>query len=183
MDDNKPANPARRRIFQAAAAVGLAAPAAQPATAAPAHPARRAAGPLDARLRAHVKNVVVVFLENRSFDNLFADFPGTARPLSALAPSSTLQRDRDGSVLPALPKVWGGIVPQRQNLGGKDYAIAENAVQGLPNAPFLLTDADGKPLPEGIVTRDLWHLFYQNQMQINGGRTTASSPGPMPAGW
>jgi acid phosphatase len=40
----------------------------------------------------------------------------------------------------------------------------------LPNAPFKLTDLEGKPLPEGVVTRDLWHLFYQNQMQINGGR-------------
>ena len=40
----------------------------------------------------------------------------------------------------------------------------------LPNAPFKLADAEGKPLPEAVITRDLWHLFYQNQMQINGGR-------------
>ena len=26
------------------------------------------------------------------------------------------------------------------------------------------------PLPHGLVTRDLAHLFYHNQMQINGGR-------------
>jgi acid phosphatase len=31
-------------------------------------------------------------------------------------------------------------------------------------------DTEGKPLPEGVITRDLWHLFYQNQMQINGGK-------------
>src|SRR5262249_44074734 len=28
----------------------------------------------------------------------------------------------------------------------------------------------GEPLSRGIVTRDLVHLFYHNQMQINGGR-------------
>ncbi|MGC8006344.1 alkaline phosphatase family protein, partial [Salmonella enterica] len=24
--------------------------------------------------------------------------------------------------------------------------------------------------PLSLVTRDLWHVFYQNQMQINGGK-------------
>jgi acid phosphatase len=61
-------------------------------------------------------------------------------------------------------------VPGRQNLGGKEYLITEEQVHGLPNAPFKLTDLDGQSLPEGVITRDLWHLFYQNQMQINGGR-------------
>jgi len=163
----QPASPARRRIFQAAAAVSVAGglPLAQDAAARPAP-----AGSLDAKLKAHVKNVVVIYLENRSFNNLFANFPGTAAPLSEVPAGASAQKDRDGSVLPTLPTIWGGMVPARQNLGGKDYLITEEQISGLPNAPFKLTDIDGKPLPEGIVTRDLWHLFYQNQMQINGGR-------------
>jgi acid phosphatase len=161
-----PASPARRRIFQAAAAVGVAGGLPLGEVAAKAAPA----GSLDAKLKAHVKNVVVIYLENRSFNNLFANFPGTAAPLSAVSPAASAQKNRDGSVLPTLPKVWGGMVPARQNLGGKDYIITEEQISGLPNAPFKLTDVDGKPLPEGVVTRDLWHLFYQNQMQINGGR-------------
>ncbi|MEZ1394272.1 alkaline phosphatase family protein, partial [Klebsiella pneumoniae] len=40
----------------------------------------------------------------------------------------------------------------------------------LPNAPFLIKDAQGNPLPNGVITRDLWHRFYQNQMQIAAGR-------------
>lgn len=32
----------------------------------------------------------------------------------------------------------------------------------------LLGGALGMPLT--LVTRDLWHVFYQNQMQINGGK-------------
>jgi len=163
----EPASPARRRIFQAAAAVGVAGglPLMSEAVAKPAPP-----GSLDAKLKAHVKNVVVIYLENRSFNNLFANFPGTSAPLSSVAPAAAAQKDRDGSVLPTLPKVWGGMVPGRQNLGGKDYLITEEQMHGLPNAPFKLTDLDGQPLPEGVITRDLWHLFYQNQMQINGGR-------------
>jgi len=168
--DDQPASPARRRIFQAAAAVGLSASIAPASDAKPVRHARPVAGSLDAKLKAHVKNVVVIYLENRSFNNLFADFPGLVQPLSALPAGAALQKDRDGSVLPELPKIWGGMVPARQNIGGKDFIIREDDIRHLPNAPFRLTDAAGQPLPEGIVTRDLWHLFYQNQMQINGGR-------------
>jgi acid phosphatase len=170
----QPANPSRRKIFQAAAAVGLSTtlPAASEAAAAPkaAKAGKASAGSLDAKLREHVRNVVVIYLENRSFNNLFADFPGLAEPLSGVSPAAAAQKDRDGSVLPELPKVWGGMVPARQNLGGKDYLIKEDDIQHLPNAPWKLLDAQGKPLPEGLITRDLVHNFYHNQMQINGGK-------------
>jgi acid phosphatase len=170
-ESDEPANPSRRKIFQAAAAVGLSATLPSASEAAPVHKtAKVAKGSLDAKLKAHVKNVVVIYLENRSFNNLFADFPGLAQPLAELPAHAAAQKDRDGSVLPELPKIWGGMVPARQNLGGKDYLIKEDDIQHLPNAPFKLGDAQGKPLPEGLVTRDLVHNFYHNQMQINGGR-------------
>ncbi|HEV7814604.1 MAG TPA: acid phosphatase [Janthinobacterium sp.] len=163
-----PANPSRRRIFQAATAVGLAGslPLAPLAEAAPA----ATKGSLDAKLKARIRNVVVIYLENRSFNNLFADFPGTSAPLSEVTAAAAAQKDRDGSVLAKLPKIWGGMVPQQQNIGGKDYLIKEEQIKDLPNAPFKLSDADGHPLPEGLVTRDLVHRFYNNQMQINGGK-------------
>lgn len=160
-----PASPSRRRIFQAAAAVGLGAGLA-PATEAAPRSTPKATSSLDAKLKAHVKNVVVIYLENRSFNNLFAHFPGLAAPMPASAP----QKDRDGSTLPVLPKIWGGMVPGRQDVGGKEYLIGEDKIVNLPNAPFALKDAEGKPLPEALVTRDLVHNFYHNQMQINGGK-------------
>jgi len=166
-----PASPTRRRIFQAAGAAGLAASlpgvTAAPASK-PAQPAKAIS--LDDKLQANVKNVVVIYLENRSFNNLFADFPGLASPMSALKPADYQQRDYDGSILPTLPKVWGGLVPVPQDIAGKRYELKEDQLTGLPNAPFKLVDAEGKPLPESVITRDLWHLFYQNQMQINGGK-------------
>jgi acid phosphatase len=167
-EQDVPANPSRRRIFQAAAATGMAA--SLPALASAATTKQPAKGSLDAKLKACVKNVVVIYLENRSFNNLFANFPGTAAPLSAVPAAACLQRDFDGSVLPALPKIWGGMVPNTQDIGGKKYAIKEDDIKNLPNGPFKLVDVEGKPLPEAVITRDLWHLFYQNQMQINGGK-------------
>ena len=168
---DQPASPTRRRIFQAAGAAGLAA-SLPGVTAAPASKQAKPAKAmsLDDKLQANVKNVVVIYLENRSFNNLFADFPGLASPMSALKPADYQQRDYDGSILPTLPKVWGGLVPVPQDIAGKRYEVKEDQLTGLPNAPFKLVDAEGKPLPESVITRDLWHLFYQNQMQINGGK-------------
>ncbi len=163
-----PTNPSRRRIFQAATAAGLASTLPALTDAAPAK--KPVKGSLDAKLKAHVKNVVVIYLENRSFNNLFANFPGTQYPLSAVPASASAQKDRNGSVLPTLPKIWGGMVPTSQDIAGKKYLVSEEQIKDLPNAPFKLMDAEGNPLPEAVITRDLWHLFYQNQMQINGGK-------------
>jgi acid phosphatase len=53
---------------------------------------------------------------------------------------------------------------------GRHYRINEDAISGLPNRPFALRTPDGAPLPHGVVTRDLVHRFYENQLQINGGK-------------
>ncbi|WP_263262755.1 acid phosphatase [Pseudomonas sp. RIT-PI-S] len=126
---------------------------------------------LDKALREKVKTVVVIYAENRSFNNLFADFPGVEKPLSALKPQDYQQRDRDGSLLTTLPPAWGGVLQLGpQTLDGVTYPNGVQFQETLPNAPFPLKGPQGEDLPMGLVTRDLWHVFYQNQMQINGGR-------------
>ncbi|SFB13774.1 acid phosphatase [Collimonas sp. OK607] len=127
---------------------------------------------LDQQLRSAIKHVVVIYAENRSFNNLYGNFPGVQRPLAeAMQQGRYTQLDRDGKTpLAQLPKIWGGLVPQAQQVNGQRYVIAEGQITGLPNAPFKLSDQQGKPLPQGVITRDLWHKFYQNQMQINGGK-------------
>lgn len=163
-----PTNPSRRRLLEGLAAVGMAS--AVPLQA-QALPAATVGGSFDHKLKTHIKHVVVIYLENRSFNNLFGNFPGVQSPLSALPPEAYTQMDRDGRTpLAKLPKIWGGLVPRRQAVGGKEYLIGENDIPEMPNAPFPLRHPDGSPLPEGVITRDLWHLFYQNQMQINGGK-------------
>ncbi|MCD7036978.1 acid phosphatase [Pseudomonas sp. MAFF 311096] len=126
---------------------------------------------LDKALREQVKTVVVIYAENRSFNNLFADFPGVEKPLSALSAADTQQRDRDGSVLTTLPPAWGGVLQVGpQTVDGVTYPSEVQFQENLPNAPFALKGPNAEDLPLSLVTRDLWHVFYQNQMQINGGK-------------
>ncbi|MEX5629164.1 acid phosphatase [Pseudomonas marginalis] len=126
---------------------------------------------LDKALHDQVKTVVVIYAENRSFNNLFADFPGVEKPLSALSAADTQQRDRDGSLLTTLPPAWGGVLQVGpQSVDGVTYPSEVQFQENLPNAPFALKGPNAEDLPLSLVTRDLWHVFYQNQMQINGGK-------------
>ncbi|MBW8880491.1 MAG: acid phosphatase [Asticcacaulis sp.] len=163
--DNPP-GASRRELLGVLGVAGLMTGLPSPSDAAP----RKRAGLSDADLREHVKTVVVIYAENRSFNNLFAHFPGLQSPLSALKPEQYAQRDRDDSVLPMLPKIWGGLVKDEQVVNHQTYLIGEEAITGLPNQPFALRTPEGDFLPQGVVTRDLAHEFYRSQMQINAGR-------------
>ncbi|WP_338514214.1 acid phosphatase [Pseudomonas poae] len=173
---SKPAiDTSRRRFLGGAAVLGVGATlsACGNTSEAPGKPVDRPLTPqeLDKALREQVKTVVVVYAENRSFNNLFADFPGVEKPLSALSAAQTRQLDRDGSVLNSLPPTWGGVLQVGpQSVDGVTYPSEVQFQENLPNAPFALKGPNGADLPLSLVTRDLWHVFYQNQMQINGGK-------------
>jgi acid phosphatase len=111
-----------------------------------------------------IATIVVIYAENRSFDNLYGSFPG-ANGLSQVTPAGYTQLDRDGSVLKELPPVWGGLTAK-----GVVPAVTQAQTEHLPNAPFAIDDPKGLNTPLSVSTRDLWHLFYQNQMQIDGGK-------------
>ena len=138
-------------------------------------PTRPTAASGDA-LQKNVKTIVVIYAENRSFDNLFGKFPGAngvatvmgsdGKPKSAYIP----QKDRDGvTVLATLPKTWQGVT----QAGTMPVVTAEQSA-GLPNGPFAVETAfqssASVTLSTGTVTRDLWHRFFENQMQIAGGK-------------
>jgi acid phosphatase len=125
---------------------------------------------VDAALRRQIETIVVIFAENRSFNCLFADFPGLAEPLAKVSAERATQRDRDGSVLPHLPPVWDGMVPVEQVVEHRTHKIGQDDLPRQANAPYALCTPAGDPLPTGLVTRDLVHQFYENQLQINGGR-------------
>lgn len=108
---------------------------------------------------SRIKNVVVIYGENRSFDNLYGLFPGADGVLQA-KPGQSLQTDRDGKPLAMLPPIWGGLNAQ----------VAEDKTLSLANAPFRIDDPQGFNQPLTVETRDLVHRFYQHQMQLNGGR-------------
>ncbi len=111
-----------------------------------------------------IDTVVVIYAENRSFDNLYGSFPG-ATGLQNVTPENSRQLDRDGSVLKELPPVWNNLTAK-----GVTPVVTQAQTEHLPNAPFAIDDPKGFNTQLGVVTHDLWHLFYQNQMQINGGK-------------
>lgn len=170
-----PVDTSRRRFLGGAAVLGVGATlsACGNTSEAPGKPVARplTSQELDKALHDQVKTVVVIYAENRSFNNLFADFPGVEKPLSALSAADTQQRDRDGSPLTTLPPAWGGVLQVGpQTVDGVTYPSEVQFQENLPNAPFALKGPDAEDLPLSLVTRDLWHVFYQNQMQINGGK-------------
>ncbi len=126
-------------------------------------------------LRSHIDTIVVIYAENRAFDNLYGNFPGArnlsevidrdGRPLPGFHP----QLDRDGSVLPVLPPTWGGVTA-----AGVTPVVTQQQSVGLPNAPFSIehgfTAQAQVTLSTATVTRDLWHRFFEHQMQIDGGK-------------
>jgi phospholipase C len=97
---------------------------------------------------APIGHVVVIYLENRSFDNLYGDFPG-ADGLAAARASGTEQVDASGAPYATLPQAAGTPFPN-----------------DLPNAPFDIT----RYVPADQPTRDLVHRYYQERAQIDGGR-------------
>jgi acid phosphatase len=103
-----------------------------------------------------IEHIVVIYAENRSFDNLYGLFPG-ADGIANATPAQYTQVDRDGKPLAMLPPVWKGKEA--------DAAFPRD----LPNRPFRI-DAPPINLPLFTATRDLIHEFYRNQEQINGGR-------------
>jgi acid phosphatase len=127
----------------------------------------------DAAAISGIQNVVVIYAENRSFDNMYGLFPG-ANGIPGVNPTSTggylPQRDFDGSVLPVLPPAWGGLTAN-----GQPVTLTQAQSAGMPNRPFQIdatagVNGSGVVVDQHIVTRDLVHRFYNNMLQINGGR-------------
>jgi acid phosphatase len=126
-------------------------------------------------LRSKVSTIVVIYAENRAFDNLYGNFPGAVGLGEVLdrdghpRPAYVPQRDRDGTVLPVLPPTWQGVTAT-----GYQPVVTQTQSMGLPNAPFAIghafTAQSGVTLGSSTVTRDLVHKFFEHQMQIDGGK-------------
>ena len=96
-----------------------------------------------------VKHVVVIYLENHSFDNLYGEFPN-ANGLADATPSHIIQVDSAGNAYSTLPPIPGtSLFPSN-----------------LPNKYF---DID-QYVSNNLMTPDVLHRFYQEQLQIDGGK-------------
>ena len=174
MSDEKDKAPqvdsSRRRFLAGAAALGAGAATLSACGGfehdAPANPQPLSPVELDKKLHEQVKTIVVIYAENRSFNNLFANFPGVEKPLSALKPADYQQRDRDGSLLQTLPPAWGGVLQVGpQTVDGVTYAPGVQFQENLPNAPFALKGPNAEDLPLSLVTRDLLDSGQSAELQ------------------
>ncbi len=104
---------------------------------------------------ARIGHIIVISLENHSFDNLFGTFPGAVGLESAK--NAAKQTDRDGKIYSFLPPVMNHSKLKAR----RDTRFPEQ----LRNEPFLIE----KYVAQNQRTVDLVHRFYQHQQQINGG--------------
>src|SRR5690349_4271202 len=103
-----------------------------------------------------LKHIIVVYMENWSFDSLYGMFPG-ANGL-ANATNAAPQVDKDGKVYDKLP---APLNSNQKDSNGK-YAVDSRFPADLPNKPFEID----KFVPTTDMTGDLVHRFYQEQYQI-----------------
>ena len=127
-----------------------------------------------------IETVVVIYAENRRFDNLYGHFPG-ANGIENASPESLRQLDRDGALLQELPPVWDGLTAK-----GVTPPVTQAKTAHLPNGRSPSTIRRASTYPSAPSPIDLWHRFYQNQMQIDGGKNDMfvawADSGAMPMG-
>ena len=115
-----------------------------------------------------IQNVVVIYAENHSFDNLYGLFPG-ADGIGRATPEQMTQLDHDGTPLKEL-LVFGP--------DGKPNP----AYPRLPNAPFRI-DAPPVNRPPTVIVPSPVHDFFFNQEQINGGKNNMFAAMSQVGGW
>ncbi|MDP2904114.1 MAG: alkaline phosphatase family protein, partial [Methylovulum sp.] len=103
-----------------------------------------------------IGHIIIIYAENRSFDNLYGLFPG-ANGINQASVGQTTQLDHDGKPFARLPPIWASKTDNTPTIDAP-----------LPNQPFQI---DGPPLnlPLSAQSRDLVHRYYQNIEQHAGG--------------
>jgi phospholipase C len=110
-----------------------------------------------------LSHILVLYLENRSFDNMFGEFPGANG--IANAGDAAIQRDREGKPFTTLP-----VVDKPFNIAKNPPELRDIAgLADLPNKPFAI-DGIRPGVTTATFTRDLIHAFYTHRSQIHGGR-------------
>jgi phospholipase C len=103
-----------------------------------------------------IEHIVVIYLENHGFDELFGHFPGADG--LANAGKRAIQVDKDGKPYKTLPAVI--------DTTKKPPAPDPRFPADLPNRPFPM----GKYVSLDTKFPDLVHRYYHEQAQIDGGK-------------
>ncbi len=114
-----------------------------------------------------IQNIVVIYAENHSFDNLYGLFPGANGVSQATAEQMT-QLDHDGTPLKEL------LVFTR---GAPDPAYPR-----MPNKPFRI-DAPPVSRPPTVIVPSPTHDYFYHLEQINGGKNNMFAAMSQVGGW
>ncbi|HSK86591.1 MAG TPA: alkaline phosphatase family protein [Rubrobacter sp.] len=114
-----------------------------------------------------IDHVIVIFMENHSFDNLYGHFPGANGLDSPGARVTQVNKKGEPYKTLSQPRKNGSVVvdPNKSTKtqpSGPDRRFPDD----LPNAPFPINTF--VPLDEQIPSP--MHKFYQHKLQINGGK-------------
>lgn len=96
-----------------------------------------------------INHMVVIYMENHSFDNLYGEFKG-ANGIKNAKKGNFVQVDEDGRPYQYLPEI------------PRNNAFPTN----LPNELFNIDQY----VPSDKKTPDVTHRFFHNQLQIDGGK-------------
>lgn len=96
-----------------------------------------------------INHVVVIYMENHSFDNLYGEFKG-ANGIENAKRGNFVQVDKQGKPYKYLPEI------------PRNNSFPTN----LPNELFNIDQY----VPSDKKTPDVTHRFFHNQLQINGGK-------------
>jgi acid phosphatase len=127
-----------------------------------------AASKADQARLARIRNVVVIYAENHSFDNMYGLFLG-ANGIGRATPEQATQLDHDGKPLPELVVFGPDGKPDAQ-------------FPRLPNAPFRI-DAPPVNRPPTEMVPSPTHAFFHNIEQINGGKNNMFAAMSGVGGW
>jgi len=111
-----------------------------------------------------IDHIVVVPLENWSFDSLYGHFPGAA----GVAGATATQVDKNGVAYPTLPQPLDSNNEPKVTSGAATPPAPPDArfPANLPNAPFDLEQY----VPPTEAVGDITGGFYQEQEAIDGGK-------------
>lgn len=148
-------------------------------------PVASAAGGTDSF--ADVQHIVVIYLENHSFDNLYGGWEGV-NGLSSATAAQTIQVTEGGVPYTCLLQNDVNLASPPQPVSCTDMTTGTTFNSNFANAPFTIDSVipstattcpkpgafyphgvlNGSGLPGGC-TEDIVHRFYQEQYQLNGG--------------
>ncbi len=111
-------------------------------------------------------HIVVLYMENRSFDNIFGEFPGANGLGNARAAGALPQVDKSGVPYPTLPPPFAG---GPFDVSDNPKEVREIAFPRRENAPFAI-DKIAPGITTGVNSINLVHQFYTHRAQIDGGR-------------